>query len=107
MSAPHVYVRDISKYEGQVVTLKGWLDNKASKGKLHFLQVRDGTGTIQAVMFKPDFPEEVFKRADHLPQESSIAVTGLVKKDTRSKLGFDTRFGLTIRPSRSICIRMR
>ncbi len=86
---PHVYVRDISKHEGQQVTIKGWLDNRASKGKLHFLQVRDGTGTIQAVMFKPDFDEETFKRADHLPQESAIAVTGVVKKEPRSQLGYE------------------
>jgi asparaginyl-tRNA synthetase len=86
---PHVHVRDIAQHDGQEVTVKGWLDHRASKGKLHFLQVRDGTGTIQAVMFKGDFDEETFKRADHLTQESSVAVTGLVKKDTRSLLGYE------------------
>jgi asparaginyl-tRNA synthetase len=85
----HVYIRDIAQHEGQTVTLKGWLDNKRSSGKLHFLQVRDGTGTIQAVMFKGDFDEPTFKRADHLPQESSVAVTGLVKKEPRSPIGFE------------------
>ena len=85
----HVYVRDIAKFDGQEVTLKGWLTNRRSSGKLHFLQLRDGTGTIQCVMFKGDFDEETFKRADHLNQESALAVTGLVKKDPRSPVGFE------------------
>jgi asparaginyl-tRNA synthetase len=85
----HVYIEEIAKHEGETVTIKGWLDNRFSKGKLHFLQVRDGTGTVQAVMFKGDFDEETFKRADKLPQESAIAVTGVVKKDARSLLGFE------------------
>lgn len=86
---PHVYIQNISQYEGQTVCLKGWLYNKRSSGKLHFLQVRDGTEVIQCVMFKGDFSEEDFKRADTLPQESSIEVTGLVKKDERSPIGYE------------------
>ena len=49
---PPVYVADIAQHEGQEVTLHGWLHNRRSSGKLHFLQVRDGTGTIQCVVFK-------------------------------------------------------
>lgn len=88
-AAPHVYVRDIAQHEGQVVTLKGWLANRRSSGKLHFLQLRDGTGTIQCVAFKGNLDEETFKRADHLPQESAVAIRGLVKKDPRSPIGFE------------------
>ncbi len=87
--APWVYIQDIHQHEGQEVALKGWLYAKRSSGKLHFLQVRDGTGTIQAVLFKGDVPEELFAAADKLPQEASIAVRGAVKKDARSPLGFE------------------
>ncbi len=80
----HVLVRDIAGHDGQVVTLKGWLDNKRSSGKLHFLQVRDGTGTIQCIAFKGNLDPETFTKADHLPQESSLAVTGLVKKHPKT-----------------------
>ena len=45
---PWVYIEDIGRHEGEKVTLKGWLYNKRSSGKLHFLQVRDGTGTSSA-----------------------------------------------------------
>ena len=86
---PPVYIADIAQHEGKEVTLHGWLYNRRSSGKLHFLQVRDGTGTMQCVVFKGNVPPEVFVEADHLPQETSIAVTGLVKKDTRSPLGFE------------------
>jgi asparaginyl-tRNA synthetase len=86
---PPVYVAQIAQHEGQEVTLHGWLHNRRSSGKLHFLQVRDGTGTIQCVVFKGNVPPEVFQAADHLPQETSLTVTGLVKKDERSPLGFE------------------
>jgi asparaginyl-tRNA synthetase len=86
---PPVHVADIARHEGQEVTLHGWLQGRRSSGKLHFLQLRDGTGTIQCVVFKGNVAPEVFQEADHLPQETSLAVTGLVKKDERSPLGFE------------------
>lgn len=84
-----VYISDIGKHSGQTVTLKGWLYNKRSSGKLVFLQLRDGTGVIQCVVFKGDVSEEIFKLADSLTQESSITVTGIVKEDKRSPIGFE------------------
>ena len=68
----HVYIEDIGQHDGQTVTLKGWLYNKRSSGKLHFLQVRDGTGVLQCVVFKNDVPPEQFALADHVTQESSL-----------------------------------
>src|SRR5687768_14748952 len=85
----HTYVADIAGHEGKEVTLKGWLYNKRSSGKLHFLQVRDGTGTIQCVVFKGDVPEQVFADAERATQESSLIVTGLVRADKRSPIGFE------------------
>jgi asparaginyl-tRNA synthetase len=100
---PPVHVADIARHEGQEVTLHGWLHARRSSGKLHFLQVRDGTGTIQCVVFKGNVPAETFVEADHLPQETSLTVTGIVKKDERSPIGFelDVR-GLSVvaRPAR-------
>jgi asparaginyl-tRNA synthetase len=89
MSLPVVRVNEVSKYENQEVELRGWLYNKRSSGKLHFLQVRDGSGIIQAVVFKGDVSPELFGRADHLGQETAIVVRGMVKADKRSPLGFE------------------
>jgi len=87
--APHVYVEDLKHHVGQEVTLKGWLYNLAGKGKLYFLQVRDGSGIVQAVLSKADVPEEVFAKASQLKQETSIIVTGQVREDKRSALGVE------------------
>jgi asparaginyl-tRNA synthetase len=86
---PTVHIAEIARHEGQEVTLHGWLHGRRSSGKLHFLQLRDGTGTIQCVVFKGNVSAETFVEADHLPQETSLSVTGLVKRDERSPLGFE------------------
>lgn len=85
----HVYISEIENYDGQDVCLKGWLYGKRSSGKLHFLQVRDGAGVIQAVIFKGDVSEEVFEAAGKITQETSIEVYGTVKEDKRSPIGFE------------------
>src|SRR5512140_74118 len=84
-----VYIEDIAKYDGQSVTIKGWLYNRRSSGKLHFLQIRDGSGFIQAVMSKAAVGDEAFKTADHLSQESAIIVTGTARADARAKGGYE------------------
>jgi asparaginyl-tRNA synthetase len=85
----HVYIEEIAAHEGRTVTIKGWLSNRRSSGKIHFLQVRDGSGFIQAVMSKAAVGDELFQRADHLSQESAIIVHGLVKADQRAPSGFE------------------
>ena len=88
-SCPVATVETIQAFEGQTVRLRGWVYNKRSSGKLVFLQVRDGTGVIQCVVFKGDVTEELFEAAKHLPQESSLWVEGEVKKEDRSAVGFE------------------
>jgi asparaginyl-tRNA synthetase len=85
----HVYIEDIGKHEGEEVTLKGWLHNRRSSGKIHFLIVRDGSGFIQAVMSKAAVGEELFKAADHLSQETSMIVTGTARADKRAPSGYE------------------
>jgi asparaginyl-tRNA synthetase len=85
----HVYIEDIGKHEGEEVTIKGWLHNRRSSGKIHFLILRDGSGFIQAVMSKAAVGDEVFKAADHLSQETSVVVTGTVRADKRAPSGYE------------------
>ncbi|MGE3465438.1 MAG: asparagine--tRNA ligase [Pyrinomonadaceae bacterium] len=82
------YINHLQDHIGESVTLKGWLYNKRSSGKLVFLQLRDGTGIVQGVVFKPN-DEALYDLADSLGQESSIIVTGTVKEDKRSSLGVE------------------
>jgi asparaginyl-tRNA synthetase len=79
-----VRIENIANHVGEEVTVYGWLYAKTGKGKLQFLQVRDGTGIIQAVAFKPNLPEEVFDAIKDLTQESSLVVSGRVKADERA-----------------------
>jgi asparaginyl-tRNA synthetase len=83
------YIQDIARYEGRSVTLRGWLHNRRSSGKIHFLTVRDGTGFIQCVMSKKAVGDDVFTQADHLSQESSIVVEGAVRADARAPGGYE------------------
>jgi len=83
------YIQDIAKYEGSEAVLRGWVYNKRSSGKLQFLLLRDGTGTIQCVGFKGNFTAEQFEALDKLTQESSIEVRGRVRKDDRAPGGFE------------------
>jgi asparaginyl-tRNA synthetase len=83
------YIEDIGKHEGQEVTIKGWLHNRRSSGKIHFLIVRDGSGFIQAVMSKAAVGDELFKAADHLSQETAVIVSGTVRADSRAPSGYE------------------
>jgi asparaginyl-tRNA synthetase len=84
-----VYIEDIAKHEGQPVRLRGWLHNKRSSGKIHFLTLRDGTGFIQCVMSKQAVGEEMFTRANHLSQESALVVDGTARADARAPGGYE------------------
>jgi asparaginyl-tRNA synthetase len=80
----HISVSNISKYIGQDIILKGWVYNRTDKGKLAFLLVRDGSGFVQCVAFKGDLTPELFETITHLPQESSVIITGSVREDKRA-----------------------
>jgi len=79
-----IRISEISKYDNQEVTVRGWVYNRTHKGKLVFLLVRDGSGFAQCVAFKGDLSEETFERLTRIPQESSIIISGPVRTDGRS-----------------------
>lgn len=85
----HAAIKDVKNYEGKEITVKGWLANKRSSGKIVFLQIRDGSGFIQGVVVKQDVDEETFTSCKNLTQESSIIVTGIVRADERAQNGFE------------------
>ncbi len=85
--AVKAFISELKDYIGQDVTISGWLYNKTGKGKLLFLMIRDGTGIVQAVLFKNDVEAEIFEQCEHLPQESSLHITGHVVEDKRAKGG--------------------
>lgn len=84
-----IRISDLGNFVGQEVTLKGWLFNKRSSGKIKFIILRDGSGYLQCVYFKGNLSPEVFDMADKIGQESSIEVTGKVKEEPRAPGGYE------------------
>ena len=86
---PVVRVAELAAHPGQRVRLQGWLYNRRSSGKLHFLQLRDGSGIVQCVMSRSDVKPETFEAASDLGQESSLEIWGTVQADARAPGGFE------------------
>ncbi len=84
-----VTVDNVSAYEGQTVELRGWVANRRSSGKIRFLMIRDGHGVIQCVVTPDQVSQDVFELVDKLPYESSVIVSGQVKRDPRSPVGYE------------------
>ena len=83
------YINQLSAHVGEEVTLKGWLYNLRSSGKLMFPQLRDGTGIVQCVVFKKAVSQEVWDALDGLGQESALIIRGTVRADERAPGGFE------------------
>ena len=81
---PVVAIESLKDHIDREVTVQGWLYSKTGKGKLQFLQMRDGAGICQAVVFKKNVSEADFEAAKELTQESSLTVTGTVRADERA-----------------------
>src|SRR6202007_2690874 len=87
-----ITIEQAGKYDGQEVTIKGWLYNLRESGKLIFPIFRDGTGIIQGVCALKENPE-AFEALKGLTQESSVIVTGKIRAEQRAPGGYE--FGVT------------
>ena len=82
-------IKDLSQHVDEEVTLKGWLNNKRSSGKIAFLEIRDGSGYVQAVASTSDVSEEVWEEVEKATQESSLEVIGKVVKHPKQEGVFE------------------
>ncbi len=89
MNAAATRIESLNQNIGEEVLLQGWLYNRRSSGKIEFLQVRDGSGTVQCVAVKSELPEAVFARCGEVTQESAIRVRGTVREDKRAPSGVE------------------
>ncbi len=83
------YIKDLKNHIGEEIEIKGWLYNKRSSSKFHFLQLRDGTGYVQCIAEKDRFGEDIFKDMKKYKAESSIVLHGKVRKDERAPNGVE------------------
>lgn len=76
-----IFLKNIADHVDQEVTIQGWMFNKRSSGKIYFLELRDGTGMVQGIVFAKDpTSDPLFQKAESLTMESSLKVTGKVSK---------------------------
>lgn len=88
-SEPQTFINQLSENVGKEVTLKGWLYNLRSSGKILFPQLRDGTGIVQGVVLKSAVSGELWEALKGLGQESALAIRGTVRADSRAPGGFE------------------
>jgi len=103
-------IRELPGRIGERVRIKGWLYHRRSKGKIHFLLVRDGSGIVQGVASAKDVDEATFKLMDTIPQESSLIVEGSVRRDERAPGGVELtleRCAVVQRPDRDYPISIQ
>ena len=84
-----VNIRDLDKFDGQEVELRGWVYNIRTIGKIWFVILRDGTGLLQGVVVKGEASDETFLLEHELNQEDSIILNGTVRKEPRSVGGYE------------------
>jgi len=84
-----ITIHELSAHVDSPVELRGWVFNRRSSGKIRFVQLRDGTGTVQCVFLAGHVPESAFETADKVPYESSVMLKGVVKRDPRSPSGYE------------------
>ncbi|HWX53727.1 MAG TPA: asparagine--tRNA ligase, partial [Verrucomicrobiae bacterium] len=82
-------ITQLSRHDGETVTIRGWLYNKRESGKLIFPIFRDGTGVVQGVVPKNQVSPETFDTLKNLTDESSVIVTGKVRADKRAPGGYE------------------
>ena len=82
-------IRDLPRHVGETVTVSGWVKTTRSGGKIAFVVLRDGTGSLQCVLVKSEVDEPVWETFKNLSQETSLCVTGEVREDKRSPGGVE------------------
>jgi len=89
VTAARVFINELSQHVSHEVTIKGWLYNLRSSGKILFPQLRDGTGVVQSVALKNSVAPEVWDALKGLGQESALAIRGTVRADARAPGGYE------------------
>ncbi len=82
-------IKDLASKVGAEVTIKGWLYNSRFSGKIGFLEIRDGSGWVQAVASQDEVGEKVWEEIKNSGQESSVVVTGKVVEHPKKKGVFE------------------
>ena len=89
MSIPNAIISSLPRHVGERVTVRGWVVHLRSSGRIAFIVMRDGTGTLQCVLVRNQLSPEVWARFADLTQETSLAITGDVRAEPRAPGGHE------------------
>jgi asparaginyl-tRNA synthetase len=84
-----VQVSGLGAHVGETITIRGWVVTTRSSGKIAFVVVRDGSGTVQGVLSKKEVPGSTWAAFEALTQETSVGLTGMVREEARSPGGYE------------------
>ena len=84
-----IRISEAKKYVDQKVEINAWVANKRSSGKIAFLELRDGSAFFQGILLKNQVGEELFEKATHINQETSVKIIGTIQEDARSAFGYE------------------
>ena len=79
-----ITIENIDSHDGERVSVQGWLYASTRKGKLVFVRLRDGTGIVQGVAYRPEVGDELFELLKRLGQESSLVISGTIRANSRA-----------------------
>jgi asparaginyl-tRNA synthetase len=89
LPSPRIEEIFAGKIQDEPVTLRGWLHHIRTGGGILFLQLRDGTGIIQCTLKKDQIDPKEFERLSTVPVESTVEISGKVRKDARAPRGYE------------------
>ncbi len=75
-----ISLKNVSKYAGHNVEIAGWVYNFRSSGSLYFLELRDGSGFIQAIVAKDVVSAKIWQECEKITQETSVILSGEITK---------------------------
>ncbi len=83
------HASEVKESVGKEISVRGWIYRKRGSGGLNFIIIRDKSGIIQASIKKDEVDKNSWEDADKSTIESSIQISGMVKKDERAPGGYE------------------
>jgi len=89
MSSPYHSIAELPSHVGETVRVRGWVSHVRSSGKVAFIVLRDGSGTLQSVVVQKIVGPEGWQTFHDLTLETSVEVEGEVRADARAPGGVE------------------
>ncbi len=86
---PWIRICEAPAHVAAEVEVRGWVTHLRSGGKVRFVVLRDGSGTLQCVAGVNDVPAADWEVLATLTQESAVRVRGVLRADPRSPGGVE------------------